>query len=87
MSPVPGPHFDPSAPATLFRNEWKNPSNYAFTILLLLGGDVVARALAQLAGGRLTPVAFSFGTNCILYKLLKNTLSSAMLMFAGADIP
>ena len=87
MSPVPGRHFDASAPSTLFRTEWKSPSNYAFTILLLLGGDVVARALAQLAGGRLTPVAFSFGTVCILYKRLKNTQSSAMSMFAGADLP
>jgi hypothetical protein len=62
MSPVPGRPFDADVPATWFRDEWKSPSNYAFTILLLLGGDVVARALAQLAGGRLTPVAFSFGT-------------------------
>lgn len=53
--------FDPGAPAASFADEWANPSNYAFTILLLLGGDVIARALAQLAGGPLTPVAFSFG--------------------------
>jgi len=66
MSPIPGRPFDASAPSTWFRNEWTNPSNYAFTILLLLGGDVVARALAQLAGGKLTPVAFSFGTVCTL---------------------
>jgi hypothetical protein len=69
MSPVPDRPFDASVPSALFREEWKSPSNYAFTILLLLGGDVVARALAQLAGDRLTPVAFSFGTVCILYKL------------------
>jgi len=88
MSPIPGRSFDASVPSTLFRNEWKSPSNYAFTILLLLGGDVVARALAQLAGGRLTPVAFSFGTVCTLYKLLKSTLSAGMMsMLAGADMP
>jgi hypothetical protein len=74
MSPIPGRPFDASVPSTLFRDEWKSPSNYAFTILLLLGGDVVTSALAQLAGGKLTPVAFSFGTVCIPYKLLKNTL-------------
>ncbi|KAJ9617063.1 hypothetical protein H2200_000784 [Cladophialophora chaetospira] len=61
MSPVSGRPFDASIPATWFRDEWKSPSNYAFTILLLLGGDVVAKALAQLAGSRFTPVAFSFG--------------------------
>ncbi|KAI1330422.1 hypothetical protein F5Y16DRAFT_363094 [Xylariaceae sp. FL0255] len=44
-----------------FRDEWSSPSDYAFTILLLVGGDVVAKALAQLSGSRLTPVAFSFG--------------------------
>jgi hypothetical protein len=54
--------FDANAPIAAFANEWSNPSNYAFTILLLLGGDVITRALAQLAGGIVTPVAFSFGT-------------------------
>ncbi|KAL4913024.1 hypothetical protein BDW62DRAFT_193414 [Aspergillus aurantiobrunneus] len=53
--------FDPGATSDAFREEWSNPSNYAFTILLLIGGDIVNRALAQLAGGWITPVAFSFG--------------------------
>ena len=53
--------FDLTAPSTAFKAQWVSPSNYAFTILLLLGGDVVSRALAQLAGGPITPVAFSFG--------------------------
>ncbi|KAL2812673.1 hypothetical protein BDW59DRAFT_178523 [Aspergillus cavernicola] len=53
--------LDTSATADAFRQEWSNPSNYAFTILLLIGGDIVNRALAQLAGGPITPVAFSFG--------------------------
>lgn len=53
--------FDTGAPAAAFSHEWSQPSNYAFTILLLLGGDLINRALAQLAGGLITPVAFSFG--------------------------
>lgn len=53
--------IDLNAPSAAFKAQWESPSNYAFTILLLLGGDVVSRALAQLAGGRITPVAFSFG--------------------------
>jgi len=53
--------FDLNAPSTAFKAEWVSPSNYAFTVLLLVGGDVVSRALAQLAGGHITPVAFSFG--------------------------
>ncbi|CAA9964884.1 hypothetical protein PTMSG1_08243 [Pyrenophora teres f. maculata] len=43
-----------------FSAQWKNPSD-VFSVLLILGGDVVARALAQLAGSGITPVAFSFG--------------------------
>ena len=54
-------HLNFQATSTAFADEWSQPSNYAFTILLLLGGDVVSRALAQLAGGWITPVAFSFG--------------------------
>jgi hypothetical protein len=53
--------WDAGVPSTAFSDEWSHPSNYAFTILLLLGGDVINRALAQLAGGHVTPVAFSFG--------------------------
>jgi hypothetical protein len=37
-----------------------NPSDI-FSVLLILGGDVVWRAIAQLAGLPVTPVAFSFG--------------------------
>lgn len=61
--------FNTSIPATAFSQEWSQPSNYAFTILLLLGGDLINRALAQLAGGWITPVAFSFGMYfCFLTK-------------------
>ncbi|KZM24049.1 uncharacterized protein EKO05_0004612 [Ascochyta rabiei] len=47
-------------PSEEFATQWRNPSD-VFSILLILGGDVVARALAQLAGSGVTPVAFSFG--------------------------
>ncbi|KAJ6436690.1 Protein kinase-like domain protein [Purpureocillium lavendulum] len=52
--------FDPGRPSAEFAYQWKHPGN-VFAVLLILGGDVVARALAQLVGSRLTPVAFSFG--------------------------
>lgn len=47
--------------------QWANPGD-VFSVLLLLGGDVINRALAQLAGtkNRITPVAFSFGRLRIL---------------------
>ena len=53
--------FNPGQPSHDFSVQWKNPGD-VFSILLILGGDVVARALAQLVGSRVTPVAFSFGT-------------------------
>jgi hypothetical protein len=52
--------FDPGEPSNAFWTQWKNPGD-VFSVLLILGGDVVARALAQLAGSPITPVAFSFG--------------------------
>ena len=80
MAPIVKHFFAPrgtnlSGPIGAFTDEWISPSNYAFTILLLLGGDVVGKALAQLAGGWITPVAFSFGT---LPRLLEAKLDVAI---------
>jgi hypothetical protein len=44
-----------------FSDQWRNP-NDVFSVLLIVGADVVHHAIAQLAGTCLTPVAFSFGT-------------------------
>lgn len=52
--------FNPGLPSEAFKAQWKHPSD-VFSVLLLVGGDVVAAATAQLAGGWITPVAFSFG--------------------------
>ncbi len=49
--------------AAWLRGQWSNPSDI-FTILLLIGGDIVQAAIAQLSAGPvsgLTPVSFSFG--------------------------
>ena len=54
--------FAPGAASRDFSAQWKNPGD-VFSVLLILGGDVVARALAQLSGSKITPVAFSFGTS------------------------
>jgi hypothetical protein len=45
-----------------FNDQWRNP-NDVFSVLLIVGADVVNHAIAQLAGTWLTPVAFSFGTH------------------------
>ncbi|KAF2135511.1 uncharacterized protein K452DRAFT_293164 [Aplosporella prunicola CBS 121167] len=52
--------FNPGISSGEFSDQWKRPSDI-FSTLLILGGDVIGRALAQLTGSRVTPVAFSFG--------------------------
>lgn len=52
--------FTPGLPSKEFLRQWKTPGD-VFSVLLILGGDVVLRALAQLSGSGITPVAFSFG--------------------------
>ena len=44
------------------KSQWQNP-NDILTILTIIGGDIVQRAVAQLSGhpSYITPVAFSFG--------------------------
>ncbi|KAH6622267.1 hypothetical protein C7974DRAFT_397987 [Boeremia exigua] len=43
-----------------YLTQWKNPGD-VFSVLLIVGGDVILLALACLTGRALTPVAFSFG--------------------------
>ncbi|RYN15749.1 hypothetical protein AA0112_g12720 [Alternaria arborescens] len=43
-----------------FRAQWRNPGG-VFSVLLIVGGDVILLALACVTGRVLTPVAFSFG--------------------------
>ncbi|KFZ13811.1 hypothetical protein V501_03513 [Pseudogymnoascus sp. VKM F-4519 (FW-2642)] len=52
--------FDPGLPSDEFSEQWTHPGD-VFSVLLILGGDVVGRALAQVAGAGFTPVTFSFG--------------------------
>ncbi|RAR13020.1 hypothetical protein DDE83_003686 [Stemphylium lycopersici] len=47
-------------PASLLAAQWSNPSD-TLSVLLLLGADVVQRAVAEQSGRSITPVAFSFG--------------------------
>ncbi|PVF93328.1 hypothetical protein CPB86DRAFT_790222 [Serendipita vermifera] len=46
----------------LIRQQWQNPRDI-FSLLLIIGGDIVQKAIAQMSGGPygITPVAFSFG--------------------------
>lgn len=53
-------NFDPSQVAKGFKDQWTQPGD-VFSVLLILGGDVIARAMAQVAGSGPSTVAFSFG--------------------------
>ena len=67
-------NFNPGEPSAEFWAQWKNPGD-VFSVLLLLGGDVVGRALAQVTGSPITPVAFSFGKLPPLLSVRKPSLT------------
>ncbi|EUC35596.1 hypothetical protein COCCADRAFT_47334, partial [Bipolaris zeicola 26-R-13] len=46
--------------ADYLKAQWHNSSDI-LSVLLIFGPDIVQRAVAQLAGRIVTPVAFSFG--------------------------
>ncbi|KAI0399685.1 hypothetical protein F4802DRAFT_540274 [Xylaria palmicola] len=78
-------HFDPVTSSSTIIRQWSNPSD-VFSVLLILGSDVVAKAIAQLAGSRVTPVAFSFGWVAYSVTALVNVIGGNRLMPA-ADCP
>lgn len=57
---VPRVSFDLNLPSRQFSAQLMHPGD-VFSVLMILGGDVVGKALAQVAGTGLTPVTFSFG--------------------------
>ncbi|PQK16209.1 hypothetical protein BB8028_0006g05300 [Beauveria bassiana] len=69
--------FDFGIASREFSDQFKNPSDI-FSVLLLLGGasDPVGRALAQISGSRVTPVAFSFGNSYFYIYILAMSTGS-----------
>ncbi|KAK7056637.1 hypothetical protein VNI00_002354 [Paramarasmius palmivorus] len=65
--------------AELIGETWRNPSD-TLSILLLIGGDVVLKALAQLSGRRVVPVAFSFGWVAYSFNTLMSVCGDGRLM-------
>ncbi|KAG7152975.1 hypothetical protein HYQ46_002188 [Verticillium longisporum] len=78
------PESLPSNSAEALRQQWRQPSD-VLSVLLLLGGEVVNKALGQLAGGRLTPVTFSFGWASYAMTTLLASVGDAKLMPGVAD--
>jgi len=81
-----------SDPESQMTAQWTNPGDI-FSLLLLIGGDIVQKALAQLVGVRiplskkedgvgipLTPVAFSFGWVAYAFASLKDIVGDGALM-------
>ena len=63
--------------------QWQNP-NDVLTVLLIIGGDIVQKALAQLSGGHFVPVAFSFGWVSYSFNALLAAYGEGALMPATA---
>lgn len=56
--------------------QWRGPQD-VLSILLILGPDIIQRALAQLSGSSLTPVVFSFGWVAYAFSALMSAFGSA----------
>jgi len=68
--------------AAWLRSQWSNPKDI-FTILFIVGGDIVQVAIAQLCAGpvpNLTPVSFSFGWLGYAVSALKSSAGEMTLM-------
>jgi hypothetical protein len=66
--------------------QWRNPGDI-LSILLLLGPDVVQRAIAQLAGRSVTPVAFSFGWVAYAISALLSSFGGAASLLSPCSEP
>jgi len=76
----------PNPIAVQFRNQWRNPADI-LSLLLLIGGDIVQKAIAQLVGYSipslgipLVPVAFSFGWVAMGFSQLVSAVGERRLM-------
>jgi hypothetical protein len=81
---------NPSGPDDQLRSQWSNPGDI-LSLLLLIGGDIVQKALAQFVGVSLqffnrgpslmiTPVAFSFGWVAYAFTSLLSIVGDGTLM-------
>lgn len=63
----------------LLAKQWRNPSDVT-SLLMVIGGDVVQKALAAGTGSRFTPVCFSFGWVAYAFVALINMIGDGRLM-------
>lgn len=65
--------------ASALASQWTNPSDI-MTVSMVIGGDVVQKALAQATGCWYTPVCFSFGWAAYSFSALTNVLGAGRLL-------
>ena len=61
------------------RAQWSNPSD-VLSLLLIIGGDIVQKALAQTTAGRVPPVCFSFGWVAYSFTTLVGVIGDGRLL-------
>jgi hypothetical protein len=71
--------LDPALTAAEFQLQWHNPKEVT-AVLLIIGGEIVQKALAQLTGGRIVPVAFSFGWVAYAFSTIVAMVGEGRLM-------
>ncbi|KAJ5701584.1 hypothetical protein N7488_009132 [Penicillium malachiteum] len=71
--------FQPDDPSSEFSEHWTHPGD-VFSVLLILGGDVVARTLAQLTGPVIGAPSFSFGWVAYFINALVSAVGENRLM-------
>lgn len=67
------------APSEIFSNQWRTPTD-VLSVLLIIGGDIIQKALAQLSGGTIVPVAFSFGWVAYSFSTVMSVVGDGRLM-------
>lgn len=70
---------DGAATASVLASQWANPTDVT-TVLMVIGGDVVQKALAQTTGCWYTPVCFSFGWVAYSFMALVSVLGDGRLL-------
>ena len=70
---------DTPSDGSILRSQWTNPSD-VLSVLMIIGGDIVQKALAETSGGLFTPVCFSFGWVAYSFTALVNLLGDGRLL-------
>jgi hypothetical protein len=65
--------------SAIMRAQWQSPGDL-LSILMIIGGDIVQKALAQLSGGALVPVTFSFGWVAYAFGALMSAVGDGRIM-------